>query len=215
MSFAAIIFDFDGTIIDTEWSEFVTVRDEFRRHGHDYDLAEFQHKVGRADHRHWTDELQELTGPRADIDEITARRRHAHAEMIAATELQPGVVDVLDGAEERGLALAVASSSSLSWVDGHLTERGLQHRFSVLATRDIVDRAKPWPDLFLAAAEGLGLAPAACLAIEDSSNGVAAAKAAGMTCVAVPNRVTANSDLSAADAVLETLVGFPFSRFGL
>ena len=76
-------------------------------------------------------------------------------------------------------------------------------------------RAKPWPDVFLHAADQLAVDPARCLAIEDSHHGVAGAKAAGMHCVAVPNRVTAGSDFSAADAVVESLERFPFQRFGL
>ncbi len=211
----AIIFDFDGTIIDTEWSEFVTVRQEFRRHGLDYKLDDFRLKVGRADHRHWSDELQDELGPRDDIEEIRARRRRAHTDMIAGTDLRLGVLDVLDGADRRGRAVAVASSSPLRWVERHLTERDIIDRFSVLATRDDVTNAKPWPDVFLVAAERLGVDPSACVVIEDSYNGVAAAKAAGMACVVVPNRVTAASDFSAADAVLDTLIDFPFERFGL
>lgn len=213
--FDAVILDFDGTIIDTEWSEYVTVRAEFHRHGHDYPLAEFQARVGRADGRHWSEELVDRIGPREDLDEIVARRRRAHHDLIAAAEIRPGILELLERAERVAAALAVASSSPSSWVERHLEHRGLRHRFEVVATRDLVERAKPWPDVFLTAAERLGVDPARCLVVEDSPNGVTAAKAAGMTCVAVPNPVTEGTDLSAADLVLDSLAELPWSSFGL
>jgi len=212
---SAVIFDFDGTIIDTEWSEFTTVQDEFRSHGHEYELETFLEGVGRADGRHWADVLQELTGPRADIEEIKERRKRAHRELIETTDLRPGVVHLMERAEQKRKALAVASSSPISWVERHLADRGLVDRFDVIATRDLVERAKPWPDVFLVAAEELAVDPAACLVIEDSHHGVAAAKAAGMVCVAVPNPVTIGSDFSAADIVLDSLTDLPYGDFGL
>lgn len=212
---SAVIFDFDGTILDTEWSEFTTVQDEFRSHGHEYTLETFLEGVGRADGRHWADVLQDFTGPRDDIESIKERRKQAHRELIEATELRPGVTQLMERAEQRSKALAVASSSPISWVERHLTERGLVERFDFIATRDLVERAKPWPDVFLVAAEKLQIDPQACLVIEDSHHGVAAAKAAGMVCVAVPNPVTVNSDLSAADLVLDSLTDLPYADFGL
>lgn len=212
---SAVIFDFDGTIIDTEWSEFTTVQEEFRTHGHEYELETFLEGVGRADGRHWSDVLQELTGPRDDIEEIKERRKQAHRRLIQATELRPGVVQLIERAEQKELALAVASSSPISWVERHLTERALVERFDFIATRDLVENAKPWPDVFLVAAEKLDTDPAACLVIEDSHHGVAAAKAAGMMCVAVPNPVTAGSDFSAADLILDSLADLPYGDFGL
>ncbi|MGI9599304.1 MAG: HAD family hydrolase [Acidimicrobiales bacterium] len=212
---SAIIFDFDGTIIDTEWSQFATVQHEFRNHGHDYDIESFRAMAGRADGPHWADVLQDLIGPRADIEAIRSRRLKAHHDLIAETEIRPGVVELMAQAELRDRPLAVASSSPSSWVERHLSDRGLIDRFQFIATRDLVDRAKPWPDVFLAAAEGIQVDPSRCLVIEDSHNGVAAAKAAGMMCVAVPNPVTATTDLSAADLVLESLAELPYERFDL
>jgi putative hydrolase of the HAD superfamily len=212
--FSAVIFDFDGTIIDTEWSQFVTVQAEFQRHGVEYDLANFRAGAGRADNRHWSDVLQDMIGRRDDIDEITDRRLKAHHELIDASDLRPGVTELMTAADRSGRTLAVASSSPSSWVEGHLTNRGLLDRFRFVATRDHVPRGKPWPDVFLAAAAGIETDPAQCLAIEDSANGVAAAKAAGMQVVAVPNPVTAGSDFSAADLVLDSLAEFPIDLLG-
>lgn len=214
-SVEAVIFDFDGTILDTEWTQYSTVRDEFLRHGHEYDFADFLHTVGRADQRHWSEVLQDKTGPLDNIEEVKTRRMAAHHEMIGRSPLRDGVISVLDRARDRSKLLGVASSSPSSWVEGHLADRELLDRFGFVATRDYVENGKPWPDVFLLAAEKLQVDPAHCLVIEDSANGVAGAKAAGMTCVAVPNPVTSSSDLSEADLVLETLAELPFSDFDL
>lgn len=211
----AVIFDFDGTILDTESTQFASVRDEFVRHGHEYVLDDFLHTIGRADQRHWSEVLQELTGPLDNIGEVRDRRLKAHHRMIDETPIREGVEALMDRADATRVPLAVASSSPSSWVEGHLSARGLMHRFVTVSTRDHVARAKPWPDVFLHAAQQLSLAPEQCLVIEDSANGVAGAKAAGMACVAVPNPITASSDLSQADLVLDSLADLPYQRFGL
>ncbi|MEM9562241.1 MAG: HAD family hydrolase [Actinomycetota bacterium] len=211
----AVVLDFDGTILDTEWSEYVTVRDEFRRHGIDYPLDRHREGVGRGDNRDWLDVLAEAAGPLPDPDEIRSRRRQAHRTLIESSDLRPGVAELLDRSARCGLPLAVASSSPASWVTGHLTRLGLLDRFGTIATGDRVEQAKPWPDVFLLAASELGLEPDRCLAVEDSHNGVTAAKSAGMRCVVVPNRVTAGSDFSAADLVVDSLAELPWADLGL
>lgn len=211
----AVILDFDGTILDTEWSEYVTVRDEFRRHGLDYPLDRHRAGVGRGDNRPWSDLLVDEVGPLPDIDEIRARRRQAHLDLIAEVEIRPGIVELLDRAERSGLGRAVASSSPTTWVTRHLTRIELLPRFQEIVTSDLVERAKPWPDLFVEAARRLDVDPGRCLVVEDSPNGVTAAKAAGMRCVAVPNPVTEGSDLTGADLVLDSLADLPWADFGL
>ena len=99
---------------------------------------------------------------------------------------------------------AVASSSSLGWVEGHLVRLGLREHFTGIRCRDHVKRTKPDPDVYLAALEHLGLRPSEAIAIEDSPHGVSAAKAAGLVCVAVPNEVTRPLDFSHADLVIES-----------
>ena len=113
------------------------------------------------------------------------------------------------------VTLAIASSSPLDWVESHLDRLGLLNEFAVIRTRDHVDRGKPAPDLFLAAAGALGVDPADAVAIEDSRHGCAAAKAAGMTCVVVPNRITTHDRPVDADWLLESLIEFPFAHFAL
>ncbi len=202
----ACIFDFDGTIIDTESSQYSTVRDEFARHGVEYDLELFRQGVGRADHKQWFDVLQDLIGPRDDIDEIFERRKAAHRAEVAEAAVRPGVFEVIEWCEANEVALALASSSPMEWVELNLGQRDMVRRFGFLSTRDQVAHAKPWPDVYQLAAQQLAVDPAECLAIEDSVNGLRAAKAAGMTCVVVPNMITAPSDFSEADYVFDSLI---------
>ena len=119
--------------------------------------------------------------------------------------IQPGVVDLLDQAETLGLARGVASSSPISWVGRHLDRLGILSRFAAVRTQDDVERTKPWPDVFLAAARALEVRPERAVVFEDSRNGVLAAKEAGMFCVAVPNRITEGLDFSDADLVVSSL----------
>jgi len=113
-----------------------------------------------------------------------------------------GVVEVLKYLENQGIPMAVVSSSSHSWVDGWLEKLDLAKFFDEVICKGDAPRIKPAPDLFLAAAEKLGVVPSECLVVEDSLNGLIAAKDAGMQVWVVPNRVTARLDFSQADAVL-------------
>ncbi len=206
---AAVIFDFDGTIIDTETTQYESVNAEFQRHGVTYPLELFKSGVGSADHRHWTEVLQELVGPLDDLESIQQRRLADNYQRVESAPLRDGVLDVIEMTEQAGLPLSVASSSPGSWVGHHLEHRDLRRRFASVSTRDLVDHGKPWPDVFLHAAEQLQVEPRECVVIEDSLNGVLAAKAAGMSCVVVPNVFTADADFSDADYVLDSLFDFP------
>lgn len=207
----ALVFDFDGLILDTEWPAYVTVAAAFEAHGSEMSLERWQDRLGRGDNLPWTEMLAADVGP-IDHEEVESTRRERKNAITDAQPLQPGVVDLLDEADREGLAVGVASSSPMSWVDRHLERHGIRSRFATVKTRDLVERAKPWPDLFLSACEALGVDPSRSLAFEDSVHGVTAAKAAGLYCVAVPNRVTAISDFSHADLVVSSLTDFDLSK---
>lgn len=205
---AGVVFDFDGLVLDTETPEFVSVSAVFAEHGAELDPRWWASIIGTADHPHWSELLeQELGRPIDDRDAVLDRRRSHHHALIAEQSVRPGVVELVDEAAAAGVPLAVASSSSREWVEGHLDRLGLLERFTALRTRDDVgrERTKPQPDLYLAAAEALGAPPGRCVAIEDSPNGVAAACAAGMPVVAVPAGMTAGTDCSAAQLVVSSL----------
>lgn len=214
MTPAAIVFDFDGTIADTEWPVYVVARDAFRAHGLDLELGEWVGCIGLADNMSLAELIEEALGAPADPG-IVAHATTRRADWIDRMEILPGVREVIATAVAADVPLAIASSSPRSWVEPHLRRLGLIEQFVAVRTRDHVDRGKPAPDLFLAAAAALGVDPGAAVAIEDSRHGCAAAKAAGMTCVVVPNQITTLDQPDDADLLLESLVDFPFARFGL
>ncbi len=201
----ALVFDFDGLIVDTEWPAFVTVAEVFGAHGLELTLAQWQDRIGRGDNAPWTELLASMLGTDIDHILIDDERRARKNALTDAQPLQPGVLELLEEADRLGLATAVASSSPYGWVRHHLDRLGILDRFAVVRTRDDVVRTKPAPDLFLAACEALGVAAHRAVALEDSVHGVAAAKAARMDCVAVPNRVTSGGDFSAADLLVDSL----------
>ena len=214
MTPAAIVFDFDGTIADTEWPIYVVVRDAFRAHGLDMVLEDWVRRIGLADNKSLPELLEDALGEPPDptiLDAAVQQRTDWNDRM----EVFPGVVDLIAVAIGVGVPLAVASSSPTDWVEPHLDRLGLIDHFISIRTRDHVDRGKPAPDLYLAAAAALGVDPATALAIEDSRHGCASAKAAGMTCVVVPNRITTLDRPSNADVTLESLADFPYPQFGL
>jgi len=127
------------------------------------------------------------------------------AELLAGAAPLPGVERCLDEADVLGFGLAIASSSDRGWVEGHLARLGLLARFHRIVCRGDVARVKPAPDLYLAAVAALGGAPGDALAIEDSANGITAAKRAGLVCVAVPTDVTRGLALDHADLRLASL----------
>jgi HAD superfamily hydrolase (TIGR01509 family) len=202
----ALVFDFDGLILDTETSVFEAWVAVFEEHGSTLTLDEWLAEVGTRNALDLAGMLRDRSGRTdLDFDAINERRRLARDAMLEAERVRPGIVEWLDAAAERGLTLAIASSSEPEWVGPHLVRLGLRDRFAHLACWEGTLRAKPEPDLYLAACRAIGVEPAHALAIEDSAHGVAAAKAAGMRVVAVPNGVTAGMDLSAADLIVASL----------
>ncbi len=208
MRLAGILFDFDGLILDTETSEYLTVAESFADHGLELSRDEWVAIIGTADHPHWTDMLETALGRRlTNREEVLETRRARHHARISQETIRPGVVDLATAARNAGIGLAIASSSPLDWVEGHLVRLGIDHLFPVKATRDDVGRArtKPEPDLFLLAAERLDVAPTECIVLEDSEPGIAAGNSAGCATVGVPGPMTAHLAFADADLVVPTL----------
>lgn len=201
----AVIFDFDGLILDTEEPVFRSWVEVYQEHGAQFPFERWAEIVGSTTigfhpQRH----LEELLG-RALSQEVLDRRIVRRTEFVHAKELLPGVLQHIEEARSRGLKLGVASSSTTGWVKGHLARLGILDRFHCLRCREDVATVKPAPDLYLAVLECLGVAAAEAFAIEDSPNGITAAKQAGLRCVAIPNIITAGLDLSHADVLLRSL----------
>ena len=202
-----LILDFDGTIIDSETPHFETVRDTWANYGLELTIERWQRRVGRGDNAHWTVELcHELGADAPGPAEVKALWDAQLAEKNARTEaepIRPGILDLIERARAADVAIAVASSSPTTWIESHLARLDLARHMAAVRTRDDVAQAKPWPDLFLAAASATRTDPSDAVVIEDSHHGVVAAKAAGMRVVAAPNPVTAGQDLSGADLLVD------------
>lgn len=214
----ALLFDFDGLILDTETCTYETTAELFAEHGETLDLAWWHSILGTSDHPHWTEVLAARLGRAVDRDALTARRERRRLAILKEQPVCAGVRELLGAAAVAGVPTAVVSSSASDWVDGHLGRLGLGDRFVRVVTRDDVGgerrRTKPAPDLYRIAAEALAVEPARCVVLEDSPNGVAAARAAGMTVVAVPGPMTAALDFGAADAVVASLLDVDLRRLG-
>lgn len=204
-----LIFDFDGLILDTETPEVETMREVFAEHGTEFPDAYWQNAIGRgADQLTQTPSqlLESLIGRELDHPEFTQSVRARVIAKIEKAPIRPGVLSLLQDARTHGLPCAIASSSKHVWVDGHLARLGLKEYFQFTCCSDDVARAKPFPDLYLLASSKLGFDPGECLALEDSPNGTAAAVAAGVFVIAVPNPTTAVLNLDHAEYKLDSLL---------
>lgn len=203
----AIVFDFDGLILETETPVYRAWAETFERHGLELSLDFWRTTIGTANTFDELAELERRTGVILDREEIQRVRRARELELVVELPVQPGVLELRAQARAAGLGLAIASSSTRRWVGGHLERLGMADGWTCIRTRDDVARAKPAPDLYLAALECLGVDGAAALAIEDSPHGVAAARAAGLHVVAVPSPLTVGLDFGHADRVVGSLAG--------
>lgn len=201
-----MIFDFDGLILDTETPEFIAWQEAYSALGASLDRQTWAQVIGTLESGWdpWT-YLEEQVGHPVDRGPIRAVRQTRHLALIDAEVARPGVRAWLDQARDLGLRVGLASSSSAEWVTTYLKRLGILDRFSAIATGDRVPHSKPDPAVYRLALSELGVGAADAIAVEDSPNGIAAAKAAGLVVVAVPNAMTADLDLSAADLVLESL----------
>ncbi|MET7670547.1 HAD family hydrolase [Micromonospora luteifusca] len=202
MTTKALILDFDGLLMDTETTLLESWRWEWRRHGLQLDpQGFFADHGGDANADRYT-ALEAAVGSAYDRTSSHALRMAYRAELNAALKPAPGIIGWLDQAAELGLRLAVASSSPLTHVGALLDQAGLRERFEVLATGDEVRAHKPDQAVYLLALDRLGLPADQAVAFEDTAHGVAAALAAGLRCVAVPNPHADHARFTAADLVL-------------
>lgn len=191
----ALIFDFDGLILDTETPEVSVWQSIYREHGFDLPVHEWEKTIGgygistfdAAEH------LAYLSQGRLDPAPMRDRYRRESDRLIHASSILPGVLDLLDQARARGLKTAIGSSSPHSWVDTHAKRLGIFNLFNHIICQDDVPpgRTKPNPDIYLKALEQLKVWNSEAVVFEDSPNGVEAARRAGIFVVAAPNPLTA------------------------
>jgi HAD superfamily hydrolase (TIGR01509 family) len=196
----ALIFDFDGLILDTETPEVLVWQSIYREHGFELPVHEWEKTVGgygistfdAADH------LSYLSQGRLDAVSMRTRYRKESGLLIEASSILPGVLEIIHEARESGVRVAIGSSSPHSWVDTHLKRLGIFHFFNPVICQDDVapGKTKPNPDIYLKALDMLKVQNTEAVVFEDSPNGVLAAKRAGIFVVAVPNGLTSLMNVS-------------------
>lgn len=202
----AIIFDFDGTIIDTEMVWYEAFRDAYRAYGVDLTVEMYAPAIGTS-HEAFNPFEYLVTDLHLPIDLGDFRRQveARHRALMERQAIRPGVMNWLTEALRHQLRIGMASSSPRAWVEHYLAKLGIREYFQCLATADDVDRVKPDPEVYRRAMECLGVAPADAVAIEDSPNGARAAKRAGLYCILVPGPLTRNLAFDTVDRRLNSL----------
>lgn len=202
----AVLFDFDGVILDSEWPIYQSWKRVFKREGQNLEHAKYVNCIG-SDFDAWSppNYLEELTGKTFDWDKEDAGRRVEIFRDLENAQAMSGVAELVAHLSEK--PTAVVSSSSHNWVDGWVKKLNLTPHFNTTVCRGDAPKIKPAPDLFLEAAKQLKVNPSDCLVIEDSINGLLAAHEAGMKVLAVPNRLTHILDFSPADWQTDSLEG--------
>ncbi len=212
----ALFFDFDGLIFDTETTEMLVWKNIYAEYGFDYPEDRWAQNAGLWGDAHRFDSaahLQDLLQRPLDLPALHKRHHDESARAFLTQPAREGIAEYLDAAPALGIRLAVASSSPLYWVSGHLARLGLISRFERIISGDDVtpDRVKPQPDIYLKALAALNVDAAEAIAFEDSPHGLIAARAAGIFAVAVPNPTTARLELP-ADLRIDSLANVPLEQ---
>lgn len=211
----ALIFDLDGTIVDTETPEFEAIRTVWIEHGLDYSIVQFEQVIGTASGSHaWIDELDTVLGRRVDRDAARAMHRAVHRRL--TDELQPrdGIVALIEEAALAGVPMAVASNSPRWWVQARVEAVGLAAQFRTIVSLDESSAPKPDPAPFREACAALGADPSRSVAFEDSAIGVRSARAAGLYTVACAGPLTRGHDLSGAHRVITSHSDITLAELG-
>jgi len=205
---AAVIFDMDGLLVDTERLQFAASdRVLMKLRGvtlpHEVMIA----LIGLRSDECWA-YMKKMYDLSESLDELEAMQAETYAPMLRnESEAMPGARELIATLHEKGYPMAIASSSPLWQIDAVVERLGIQGILGAVASGQEVTRGKPAPDVYLLAAQRLGIAPARCVALEDSRPGSLSAKAAGMYVIAVPSAETVSPSFDHADMVLPSLVG--------
>jgi HAD superfamily hydrolase (TIGR01509 family) len=212
-SIKAVVFDFDGLLMDTESTLVESWRAEWQWHGLELDVEDgfFPGHGGDTLEMHY-ETLAAAVGSGYDREKSHARRIAHRDELHRTLDFLPGIRDWLRDARALGLRIAIASSSPRPWVVGHIERVGAAGLFDLVVTGDEVSAHKPDPEIYLLALSRLGLDGAETFAVEDTAHGVAAAAAAGMSTVAIPNPFVTTEAVAAADLVLTSAAQLSLSE---
>ncbi len=216
MTVEAIIFDLDGTIVDTETPDFQAWQAIYRAHGLELNVELWKERAGKVVY----EGAPEIFDPVAHFEQITGTRLaptvsrqqyERYIELCKQQPILPGVMDILQQARLNHIKLAIASNSDRAWVDYWLAQYDLRRYFQCVSTRDDVTNPKPAPDVYLNAVHCLQVPVERCIAIEDSSIGIEAANAAGIRCIVVPNWLTDRLDRPDSALTLKSLADIDFA----
>jgi HAD superfamily hydrolase (TIGR01509 family) len=208
----AVIFDFDGLLMDTESTALASWQYEWRQYGLELDVTGYFPDHGGDVSAERYAKLAAAVGPEYVQADSHSRRTAFRERLHLTLGLAAGIAEWLDEAAALGLLLAIASSSPRSWVRGHLERVGAAARFDVIACGDEVAGPKPDPAVYQLALGRLGIAAPNAVAVEDSAHGLAAAHAAGMRCIAIPNPHADRSRFVAADLLLSSAADVPLAE---
>jgi HAD superfamily hydrolase (TIGR01509 family) len=201
----AVVFDFDGLMVNTEEVFHLTGTELLRRRGKEPTPAVFHAMMGRRANEAFT-RLIEIMDLKDTIEELQEESTEIFFSILDdILEPMPGLFELIDLIEKRGLPKAVATSSERSYLVPLLTRFNLQDRFEALLTADDVTHGKPHPEIYLKAAERLGVHPSEMLALEDSETGTRAAAAAGAHIISVPHRHSQHFPFTEAKAIARSL----------
>jgi HAD superfamily hydrolase (TIGR01509 family) len=209
----ALVFDFDGLILETELPVYQSWLELFQKYGLDLPFELWALNIGTSEgYFDPVSELERKFGQDGNLASEIIRRRERELELIGDQPPMPGVKGYLEDARRLGLKVGLASSSSCEWVEGHLGRLGLLGFFDVIRAKDDVAITKPDPALYRKTVQMLGVLPSQAIAFEDSPNGILSARRAGLFCVAIPNSLTSQTDTSQADLVLSSLEELPLEQ---
>lgn len=209
----ALVFDFDGLILETEGPSYQSWEQIYRSYGQTLPLSAWTMNIGttRGDFDPRL-ELQRLLNDTVDWDRVEPMRQAVENALIEAQAILPGVQAYLEEARRLRLKIGLASSSSCRWVVGHLARLGLLDFFDCICASEDVEHVKPDPELYLSVLHRLNVSADEAIALEDSPIGIRAAKAAGIYCIVVPNSLTSQLPLTEADLQLRSLDEIPLAR---
>jgi putative hydrolase of the HAD superfamily len=211
MALKGLIFDFDGLIIDTEMPCFYAWVELFNHYGFPFTMQDYGKIIG-TDHSSYNPakQLSQLTNGLLLPDEINENVLKRTRELIELQPLLPGVLEFLRTIAQLNLPIALASSSKRDWVEGYLSKLKIRQYFAYVCTFNDVKNVKPNPELYLLALKKMELPASETIAFEDSPNGIKAAKAAGIYCIAIPNQITKTLDTTLADKVADSFFDLHF-----